>query len=212
MKFFRSQEGYIRKKISRRWSTNPQLLDLLTGWTSYLIEPSAEHAEEFARVLQRLANQGILFDLFCFALEKAGYSTLVIACDELDMAAMASLKTLWDPPSSAGNPFFNNLNIILVLFAKESILQQVQHDEALKRRFCRTKDAHYRLSGPVVGAIDAVDDFDHVAKTVRTMIYSAPQLKKKETDLSVLRAQLANRSDLTWHILWETVIRASVEL
>jgi hypothetical protein len=165
--------------------------------------------------LTRLATQGSLFDTFCFALQKANYSTLVLALDEVDSAALDSLKPLWDPPDPS-SPLHHDLNIVLVIAAKQNVRERAEGNEALKRRFCRTLDGHYHLAGPRLDK-SGNDDFKHVVDKVESLLQRASALRRKgltpeRRELQELRDKLDKSTDPSWQMLWEGVIRTLADM
>jgi hypothetical protein len=198
--WFRRRDAYIRKKVAEQWPENPHLVEFMTAWVRYILEPVHRRGEEFASVLTRLTTQGDLFDLFCFALQSADYGTLVLVFDEVDRVALTSLKPLWDPPEP-GSPFYHELNMVLIIAAKEGVWVQANANEALARRFCRTVDGYYDLSGPQVD-VSGNDDFEHVVSTVDQLLREAPYLRKKGVDregpeIRELRATISRENRLS---------------
>ncbi|MDQ3917128.1 MAG: hypothetical protein M3348_01380 [Acidobacteriota bacterium] len=209
----RGREWYVKRQLRKKWSSNPQLLELLNSWIRYILSPTPDRENEFSTTLRRLTTTGILFDLFCFALEKAGYSALVLAFDEVNEATLSSIKPLWDRPDRNGDRPYHELNMILVISSTDSVRAYAEADEALRRRFCATDDGLYLLNGPHFNT-SGEDDFDHVVKKVRELRAAAPNLLKREDkqEMSDLRAELSARNDVTWQVLWSRVISLMTDL
>lgn len=209
----RAREWYIKKKLSKKWSANPQLLELLNGWVRYVLSPTPDREEEFTDILRRLNNTGNLFDLFCFALAQARYSTLVLVFDEVDAGSLTSLKPLWDVPDHYSG-FYHELNLVFVISAKENVRERAEDDEALRRRFCSTIEGHHQLTGPRINALGN-DDFDHVVKKVEELLNDAHYLRRagfNQQVLTELRRELSEQAVISWQILWERVINVMVSL
>lgn len=213
LSYIRGRERYVKKKLRERWSKNPQLLELLNSWIRYILSPTPDRENELTDTLGRLNTNGVLFDLFCFALEKAGYSALILAFDELNETTLLSIKQLWDLPDSKGDRPYHELNLIMVISATDAVRAHAGNDYALSRRFCATVDGHYHLEGPHFDAFGN-DDFDHVVKKVRELRAGAPNLLRIEDkqELSDLHAELLARDDVTWQVLWNRVIGLMTDL
>jgi hypothetical protein len=219
LKLVKLQEWYIKRKLRETWPSNPELLDLLTSWVRYVLKPTRDRDDEFVRTLRRLADSGHLFDLFCFILQQANYTTLVLLFDELDSVALNELKPFWDPPRREES-YYNELNLVMFLSAHKSAWGAANSDPALKRRFCNTPNGHCYLSGPQIGLSENEDDdFKYIVNKVRQLLKDAPQLKRPDSDkvkvedeLKLLSAKLENASNLTWHTLWSQVIRVLTTL
>jgi hypothetical protein len=209
----RAREWYVKKKLREKWSSNPQLLELLNSWIRYILSPTPDRENELTGTLGRLNANGVLFDLFCFALEKAGYSALVLAFDELNETTLLSIKQLWDRPDRNGDRPYHELNLILVISATDAVRAHAEADDALRRRFCATEDGHYQLAGPHFDN-SGNDDFDHVVRKVRELRAGAPNLWRIEDkqELSDLHAELSARDDVTWQVLWSRVIGLMTDL
>ncbi len=216
LKYVHRREWYIKRELRKRWSANPQLLEFLSSWVRYVLNPT-KNEQPFSLALNRLARDGNLFDLFCFALSKADYSTLVLIFDEVNQVALENLKPIWDPPERNTNRFYNEINLIMVLSAYESVYATVESNAALQRRFCSTPGGHFQLAGPAITQAGVNDDMTHVIATVGELLKGTPyrrRVSKRDLDQSIndLRRVLCQRDDVTWQDLWEKVIDVMVDL
>lgn len=205
--FFRSREGYIKSVLKKQWGNSPELLRLLTAWLQYTLKPSLENSEKLDTLLKDLASHGVLFSTFKFALEKAGYSTLVIILDEVKNVTIHSLKTLWDPEDDDENS--TGLNLIFVLSAQEEVIKEIRANEALERRFFRTPNGIIQLSGPEIKE-HGEDDIEHAVFTIDKFLSDYPEYRSAETNLENTINELRNEfldQDKTWQDLWQAVMR-----
>jgi hypothetical protein len=208
----RSQTKYIRRSLRKKYPLNPLLVEFLTAWAKYVLNPTPKEEEIFENHLTKLNHSNLLFDLFDYALKKSDYTTLVIACDEVTIDALMSLKTLWDPQlKSAGFEVQQRLNVVFVLAAQDIIWQTANDVAALQRRFCVPPKNRIKLPGPSVQPMVTSDDFTHVVGKVNEMLKDAPQLNKNATDedLESLRDRLSG-ANVTWQVLWQQVIDVMV--
>jgi hypothetical protein len=216
--YVRGREGYIKRQLRKTWSSNTQLLELLTGWMRYVLEPTkAEREREFSSILTRLAANGDLFDLYCFALEEADYDVLILSLDEVDGVALDSLKPLWDRPERGGDRPYHELNLILVIAAKEGVREEGEGDDALHRRFYSTEGGHFELPGPPINYQSGNDAVDYVVEQVEALLSDAPYLRRGNSrgdghlTSEHLRTTLP-KEDITWHDLWQHAINKMVNL
>lgn len=210
LSFYKTREKYIKSIIAKKWGSNPELLELLTAWIRYTLKPNLERDDEFSSLLRRFSSRGELLDLFCFVLEKANYSTLVLILDEVDMVSIESLKPIWDP--SLSEPY--ETNIIFVLSAQESVVSEVKKDKALERRFCKTEYGHIQLAGPNIQEYGE-DDLQHIISCVDSLLDDVPQLRNFDVEpedlLSILRDKHIDKSP-TWQDVWRDVISELADL
>lgn len=213
---WRMRTRYIIKKLKERIPSEPNLLLLLSKWVSYLLNPTLDKEKSYSQIIDDLGTKGVLFHMFCFLLENAGYSTLVLAFDEVDRVALKSLKDLWNPPKKENNPYFHNLSIIFIFSAQPEIWEHASNDISLCRRFCETNDGYYILKGPSIHD-SPPDDLSHIEDKVNWLISQSPNLSRQMTDdlrsqLAILREKLKSKNNLTWHELWRSVIDLLAEI
>lgn len=214
LSWFRTREGFIKNILAQTWGSNPELLELLTIWLRYIIQPDRERDEEFNTLLRRLASQGDLFGLYAFVLEKAKYPTLILILDELDLVTIDSLKPLWDPPDPTSDKLQHEINIIMILSAQEDVVESVRKDEALERRFLRTESGKVELNGPKVNK-DGRDDLDHVLGVVTKLLAESPELAKTGVNVEEVEKKLREmflNTEPTWQTLWQEVIKELADL
>jgi hypothetical protein len=220
LRWMRSQKWFIRRKIQEKWPANPQLVEFLSAWATYILKPSQDNERDFSGYLGGLSASSLLLDLFGFALQSSNYTTLVLAFDEVKNDTVASLKTLWDTTNLSDGSIEQKLNLVFVLAAQESIYQGVCRSEALRRRFCDSPNVHSQLTGPKIHPSymrppGGRDDFDHVVDKAKMLLGDAPHLRAKPTnpiDFDLLRDRLSSLRVLTWQVLWREVIGLIVDL
>lgn len=204
--WFVRREKYIIGKL-RRWFKDPNILELLHAWIKYILKPTSLHGEDLQKTLDRLSSQVDLFKLFCYLLQKANYSTIILIFDEMDIVALKTLKTLWDPPIDESKKYYHNMNIIMLLSSQNEVWENAMQDKQLRRRFC--KNNSIELTGPHI-SIDDRQDFDHIVNYVDSLLNCAPQLRLKtvmdaNVDLEDYYNDLAD-SNPSWQDIWEGVI------
>jgi hypothetical protein len=208
------QNRLIRRKLGRKYATNPQLVDFLGAWAHYIRKPSLERERDFRDHLNRLDSTNKLFDIFAFALQQSKYKTLVLAIDELTRNAVDKLKILWDPPVTATGDLQHSLNLVFVLACMDWVRDDVVKDASLRRRFCDPPCGHYEHHGPKISSTDCEDDFRHVVRKVQSLLVRSEYMRKPEAEgqLDALRRRLASQGDMTWQMLWHAVISVLVKL
>ena len=208
MRWVRRHRRHIHRQLEKRWPSNPQLVEFLSLWTRYLLEPTPEIEKDFSAHLTQLARQNQLFDIFAYALQQSGYTTLVLVFDEVTADAVASLKILRDPQLNVANALDQSLNLVYILAAREAVLNETKADPALSRRFCDPPNGSSSLVGPRIDTADSKDDFRHVAEKVQELINEANHLRKPWTpvELGALRQRLSAQANVTWQVLWREVI------
>jgi hypothetical protein len=216
LRWARLRRGYVEWSMKRRlrdkWSAYPPLVRLASDWVSYVVQPTTKRERDFSETLRDRANDGTLFDLFCFGLKQADYSAMVLLCDEVSTVAIENMKSLWDKPLE-NSSFYHDLNLVLVLVPKEGVWDEVKTEKVLERRFGDTTRGHRQLEGPIIGS-SGKDDFDHVVDKVRLLLEGAPAHLSRsdlapqelERELERLRGVLSQRSGVTWPNLWKSVI------
>jgi hypothetical protein len=112
--WLRPQGWYIRRNLRKQWGDDPQVVEFLGAWADYLLMPTRDGEAQFAEYLSKLATTNRLFDLFGFALQKSGYTTVALVFDEVTNDAVNSLKALWDPQVNPSPSIEQNLAEIAV--------------------------------------------------------------------------------------------------
>jgi len=208
------QKWRIRRRLTNRWASHPQLVEFLAAWAGYVMRPTPEGEADLDAYLGRLASTDRLLDLFGYALQESGYTALVLAFDEVSADSLTALKTLWDPRVNPMVTFEQKLNLVFVLAARDSTYEQAVADPALGRRFCDPPSGRSRLSGPSVDPALPADDFTHVTAKVDELLRDAEHQRNVPVtagDLQNLRGRLSQSADLTWQQLWRDVIGLMVK-
>ncbi|MCK4600077.1 hypothetical protein KAU37_09705 [Candidatus Bipolaricaulota bacterium] len=212
----RRRERHIRRKLGERWSSDPDFLSLLCAWVGYLLRPTREMKQKFKTTLRQLQEPARLFRMFCYALEQAEYSTLIVVLDEVDKEALAALKTLWDPSDSERNEYYNDLNQVFILASLEEVWMAAQGDRKLERRLCRTEHGHGRLEEVEINPNSTMDDVTYVVEKVSSILSTTSYLRRQGVDLQneivQLRHELSVAGGVTWQDIWERVIDLMADL
>ena len=157
-------ERHLCSKIKERFPDNMQLTEFLTKWLAYIMKPKSKRRAAFEEVMNSYAHSGDLLDLFCLALETAGYKSLVIVLDEVVESDMNILKLVWENPDGIIRRHNHELGRVMVCASVDNIWSGIDQNSALGRRLMNTPNGEHALLGPHVETTGGSnDDYAHAS-------------------------------------------------
>ncbi|NQU55882.1 MAG: hypothetical protein HQ513_01520 [Rhodospirillales bacterium] len=209
--WFKLSERNLRSKINKRFPDNKQITEFLTSWLAYIMQPTNEKKTTFIGDMNSYTKNGNLFDIFCLALETAGYKSLVIVLDEVVENDMAILKMLWENPDGIAREHRHGLGRVMVCASVNNIWADIDPNSAHGRRFMNTPNGDHQLSGPrVEAAVNSNDDYAHASTKLLELGGITGVSKSWKDDSAIdeakIRGELNTQTHLTWNQLWDRLL------
>ncbi len=212
VRFARLSKWYIKRALTKRLGNQGELLELLLQWSHYVLRPTSERKMKFDLSLRDIARSEILFDLYCYALEQAGYASIVIFLDEVRVGHLELLRQLWERPLGSDIRPRHRLNIFVVCAAEKEVFNTVKTKPLLCRRLAAETEHRFYLRGPSIPlAAVSSDDFEHVRSKIQ-YLFELAQLPKREVSDSELNRMRKKLSKLKGKVKWDDLWRKMYKL